>query len=45
MQAADISLTQAKKWNKIAWIVIAVCAVLVLLWCIFAFGIAIIDSL
>lgn len=49
MQAAEMSLTQAKKWNKIAWIVIAVCMVFVVLYFIFVLGLSffgtIMDSL
>lgn len=36
--AANASLNQAKKWNKISWIIIAVFAVLLVIYCIFMFG-------
>lgn len=45
MANANNSLATAKKWNKFAWIAIAVCAVLVVLYCIFVFGIAIISEM
>ena len=49
MQSAQASLDQANKWSKYSWIAIAICMVLVVLYCIFTFGItffaAIMDSL
>ncbi|MCI8486360.1 MAG: hypothetical protein HFJ20_04585 [Clostridia bacterium] len=43
--AANASLAQAKKWNKISWIIIAVFAVLLFIWAIFILGIAILEAL
>lgn len=45
MQAANESLEQAKKWNKYSWIAIAICMVLVALYCIFAFGFGFFSTL
>lgn len=38
MQSANASLEQANKWSKYSWIAIAICMVLVFLYCIFVFG-------
>ena len=43
--AANASLEQAKKWNKISWIIIAVFAVLLLIYCIIMFGIGMFGAL
>ncbi len=43
--AANASLAQAKKWNKISWIIIAVFAVLLFIWATFILGIAILEAL
>lgn len=45
MLAANTSLAQAKKWNKISWIIIAVFAVLLVIYCIFMFGIGMFGAL
>lgn len=45
IQAANESLEQAKKWNKYSWIAIAICMVLVALYCIFVFGVSFISAL
>lgn len=42
---ANNSLETAKKWNKYAWIAIAICEVLVVLYCIFVFGMAILSEM
>lgn len=43
--AANASLAQAKKWNKISWIIIAVFAVLIFIYGIFILGMAILEAL
>lgn len=43
--AANASLAQAKKWNKISWIIIAVFAVLLFISATFILGIAILEAL
>lgn len=43
--AANASLAQAKKWNKISWIIIAVFAVLLVMYCIFMFGMGLFGAL
>ena len=45
IQAANDSLAQAKKWSKFSWIAIAICMVLVALYCIFVFGFAILENM
>ena len=50
MQKGDIisarnSLEQAKKWNKIAWIIVAVFAVLVLLYFAFVFVVSMLEAM
>lgn len=45
IEAANASLEQANKWSKYSWIAIAICMVLVLLYCIFVFGGTIIANM
>lgn len=45
LQSANASLAQAKKWNMISWIVIAVFMVIMLIYCAFVFGSAIISNM
>ena len=45
MEAAKASLEQANKWSKYAWIAIAICMVLVVLYCIFVFGASILSAM
>ena len=45
MQSANASLEQANKWSKYSWIAIAICMVLVVLYCIFVFGASFLAAL
>lgn len=45
IQAANMSLDQAKKWDTIAWIVIGICVGLSLLYFLFSFGLAFMEGL
>lgn len=45
MEAAKASLEQANKWSKYSWIAIAICAALVLIYCIFVFGASFISAM
>lgn len=45
LEAAQASLDQANKWSKYAWIAIAICMVLVGLYCVFVFGASFLSAM
>ena len=45
IDAANASLVDAKKWNKYAWIAIAICMVLMIAYIVFSFGIGMFSAI